>query len=169
MCRFPERFVVLGDALCSFNPIYGQGMTICALEAMELKRCVSRAGEKGVGASALKFQAGAARIVHIPWMLVTTEDFRYPETVGPRPPFADFVNWYTRKVHELTVTDAAAMRTLLGVMQMERHPLSLYRPDIAAKVIASPLRSRSSQPSSSSHTSSANDAEATAQAVQEKA
>jgi 2-polyprenyl-6-methoxyphenol hydroxylase-like FAD-dependent oxidoreductase len=142
--RFPDRFIVLGDALCSFNPIYGQGMSVCALEAMALHRCLRRAGRGNLNGAARHFRAQAARIVEIPWMLVTTEDYRYPQTRGWRPPLADFVNWYTRKLHELTVTDAPTLHSLVGVMQMELHPLALYRPSILSKVIYATLTRRSS-------------------------
>jgi 2-polyprenyl-6-methoxyphenol hydroxylase-like FAD-dependent oxidoreductase len=133
--RFPDRLVVLGDALCSFNPIYGQGMTICAREVEALQRYLSIAGHGGVVRAARRFRGEAARIVAIPWMLVTGEDFRYPETRGARPPLVDLINWYTRKIHELTVTDSATLHALIAVMQMERHPLTLYAPSIVFKVL----------------------------------
>ena len=135
--RFPDRLIVLGDAVSSVNPIYGQGMTVCAIEALELERCLRA---HALTRAAHKFRAAVGRIVELPWMLVTCEDFRYPQTKGSRPPGVDFINWYTRKVHELTATDAGALLTLLGVMQMERHPMSLYRPGIALKVLAAALR-----------------------------
>jgi flavin-dependent dehydrogenase len=135
--RFPDCLIVLGDAVSSVNPIYGQGMTVCAIEAQALDRCLRA---HALTRAARKFRAAVGRIVELPWMLVTCEDFRYPQTIGSRPPGVRFINWYTRKVHELTVTDAGALLTLLGVMQMEQHPMSLYRPGIALKVLAAALR-----------------------------
>jgi len=137
--RFPNRLVVLGDAVSSVNPIYGQGMTVCAMEAMALERCLrAHALER----AARQFRRTVGRIVEFPWLLITTEDFRYPQTVGKRPPGVDFINWYTRKVHELTVNDPAVLLTLLRVMQMEQHPMTLYRPSVLFKVMALALRGR---------------------------
>ena len=138
--RFPQRFIVLGDAVCSFNPIYGQGMSICALEALALERTLRGTSKGELVRAASRFRKAVARIVEIPWMLVTTEDFRYPETQGMRSPLTRFINWYTRKVHELTVDDAAALRTLLGVMQMEKHPMALYGPGILTRLVAAALQ-----------------------------
>ena len=38
--NLPENFLVLGDAACAFNPVYGQGMTIAALGALTLQQCL---------------------------------------------------------------------------------------------------------------------------------
>ena len=47
LSRWPNGFLVLGDAACAFNPIYGQGMTVCALEAHQLDQSLADAGSNG--------------------------------------------------------------------------------------------------------------------------
>ncbi|MEL7234883.1 MAG: FAD-dependent monooxygenase, partial [Chloroflexota bacterium] len=87
MSRMPEGFIVLGDAACAFNPIYGQGMTTAALGAQALDDLLTENGY-GEGFS-MRFQKELARVVHRPWLMATGEDLRYPETEGASPNLFD--------------------------------------------------------------------------------
>ena len=82
--RFPEGLLVLGDAMCSFNPVYGQGMSVCALEVDLLGRLLTRSGTRGKlpRGFAKTFFRGAAKIIATPWLLATTSDFLFPKTTG---------------------------------------------------------------------------------------
>jgi 2-polyprenyl-6-methoxyphenol hydroxylase-like FAD-dependent oxidoreductase len=77
----PDGLLVVGDAVCSFNPIYGQGMTVAAMEAMALRDCLSR------GADDLPrrfFRASAKPIGHA-WQLTVGGDLSLPEIEGTPP------------------------------------------------------------------------------------
>ena len=87
--RRPERFVVLGDAACAFNPAYGQGMTVAAMNAATLHRCLRAQRAAKPDGSLVgfpgRFQRELARDLRVPWLMATGEDFRHPTTEGPRP------------------------------------------------------------------------------------
>lgn len=74
LTRFPKGFLVAGDAICSFNPAYGQGMTAAAFQALELGRAI----DAGWGGLARRFFAGAAKVVDIPWSIAVGNDLRMP-------------------------------------------------------------------------------------------
>ena len=89
MPRWPERFVVLGDAVCAFNPIYGQGMSTAAVAAETLDACLREHRHRWSFADqhrgwASRFQRRLARRNADPWMLSTGEDMRYPTTTGAK-------------------------------------------------------------------------------------
>jgi 2-polyprenyl-6-methoxyphenol hydroxylase-like FAD-dependent oxidoreductase len=103
LSRFPIGLIVLGDALCSFNPVYGQGMTVAALEAKLLQDCLrERPPRPGVSPAALtsEFRRRAGSVVDLPWQMSTGEDLRFPETPGHRSLKVRFMHWYLAKLHE---------------------------------------------------------------------
>jgi len=119
------------------NPLYGQGMTLCALEAMALERYLRR---YPLTLAAHKFRRALGRMIGFPWLLIVAEDFRYPQTTGKRPLGAGLINWYTRKLQQLTEHDPEVLRELLYVVHMDKHPLSVYRPWILLKVLGAAIK-----------------------------
>jgi 2-polyprenyl-6-methoxyphenol hydroxylase-like FAD-dependent oxidoreductase len=135
LARFPERYLVMGDAICSFNPIYGQGMTSAAMQAAELDRLIQEQGAKGLHGLARHFFRRAAKVVDIPWQVAAGEDFRFPETEGKKSRETDFINAYVAKVHRATHTDTVVYRAFLDVMNLIQPPSSLMRPSIMWRVL----------------------------------
>ncbi|MEW1615904.1 MULTISPECIES: FAD-dependent oxidoreductase [unclassified Streptomyces] len=79
----PGRLLVLGDAFCAFNPVYGQGLTVAALQARLLARLLTTA--HGPGPLAHRFQRRAARIVLVPWLTATAADAGWSAEPAGRP------------------------------------------------------------------------------------
>jgi 2-polyprenyl-6-methoxyphenol hydroxylase-like FAD-dependent oxidoreductase len=152
MSRFPEGLIILGDAVCSFNPIYGQGMTTAALEASILNECLCRQqglhSRGNVAGLAQHFQKAIAKVVDAPWQLATSEDFRYPETEGHRPPGIRLLNWYTGRLHELVSSHHVATLRFYEVLHMLKPPMALFDLRILFAVL---FRRRSSQPDMDLH------------------
>jgi 2-polyprenyl-6-methoxyphenol hydroxylase-like FAD-dependent oxidoreductase len=137
--RFPEGLAILGDALCSFNPIYGQGMTTACLAVLALDGCLReqrlRHGGSMLGLSR-RFQAEAARVTEVPWRMAATEDFRYPEVEGKRPFGQALMAWYLGRVHQVVEHDTTVALCFLRVMHMLAPPTALLTPTILARVLA---------------------------------
>jgi len=134
---FPERFLVMGDAFCSFNPIYAQGMTVTAREAMALDHVLR---ERTVGGADLdvlpaRFHSKVADIVDSAWGPATAEDFRYEEAVGERPSGMTLIHWYTGRIHERCAHDTSLALAFYRVMHMIDPPAALFRPSVIARVL----------------------------------
>lgn len=129
--RFPDGFVVLGDALCSFNPAYGQGMTVAALEAGVLADCL----DGGLDDLAHRFFARTSRLIDIPWQMVVGNDLAHPEIRGRRTPLSRFFNWYIARLHRAGRRDAVVTRRFLEVANLIETPLTLLSPPTAWRVL----------------------------------
>lgn len=75
--RRPEGFVVIGDAVAAFNPIYGQGMTIAAIGASLLAQIIASADGSVTGV-AEKFAAELAPWTDYAFAMAANTDSFFP-------------------------------------------------------------------------------------------
>ena len=128
--RVPAGYVAAGDAICSFNPIYGQGMTIAAKEAVALG-ALGDANADAVRA----FYRTAAELIATPWQFAVGGDFAYPQTTGPRPRGIRLSNWYAKRIALAAQVDPEVNATFLSVQQLLTPPGVLFKPAMIAKVL----------------------------------
>jgi 2-polyprenyl-6-methoxyphenol hydroxylase-like FAD-dependent oxidoreductase len=143
--RFPAGYLVMGDAISSFNPVYGQGMSAAALEAMELQAVLREGTEK----LASRFFRRVSKLVDIPWSMAVGNDLRMPETVGRRGFAAKAINAYVAKVHKAAQIDPVVALAFHKAGNLLASPASLFAPRIALRVLWSNLRGLSKQARSS--------------------
>jgi 2-polyprenyl-6-methoxyphenol hydroxylase-like FAD-dependent oxidoreductase len=134
--RWPERFVVLGDAFCAFNPIYGQGMSAAAMSAAALADRIrhSKSGLDGVAKPTLR---EIGKITQGIWLLATSADLAWPETEGGtvgNSPTDRFGRWYVEQVLDASV-DSKVRLQLLAVNQLIKPAAALFAPGIFLRVM----------------------------------
>lgn len=137
--RFPPGLLVLGDALCSFNPVYGQGMSAASMYADVLQACLQERVAIGWSLTDLwrMFFREAARAADRPWQLATGEDFRYSETTGTRGRALRFLHWYTSKVHAVASVSPQVTERFYEVMHLLKTPSAMFTPAIMWKLLSS--------------------------------
>jgi 2-polyprenyl-6-methoxyphenol hydroxylase-like FAD-dependent oxidoreductase len=129
--RFPDGLVVVGDAIASFNPVYAQGMSVAALEALVLHHTLADGGED----LAPRFFDRVAPTVDIAWNLAVGADFGFSQTEGPKPRGTTFFNWYLGRLLRSAQTDGVLTDAFVRVLMMERPPTTLMRPSILRRVL----------------------------------
>ena len=144
--QFPERLLVIGDAIASFNPIYGQGMSVTALEALLLYHVLTTDNQEPL---AVSFFNRVTEIIEPAWMLATGADFSFPQTRGEKPRGAAFFNWYLSRLFRKAQADSVLTDAFIRVLSMQQHPTSLLRPTIVWRVLRPSLRADQLQPRNS--------------------
>jgi 2-polyprenyl-6-methoxyphenol hydroxylase-like FAD-dependent oxidoreductase len=137
MKRFPEGYVVIGDAICSFNPVYGQGMSASALESVALGEALAAGARNGDRGLARRFFRRASKIADMPWTVATGEDLRYPEVEGERPRLHGLLNRYLERVHHAATRDVVVSRKFFDVAALLAPPPSLMAPGVMWRVFRS--------------------------------
>lgn len=133
MAKAPAGFLVIGDAMCAFNPVYGQGMTVAALEAVALQECL--AADRDLLDLHYRFFAQAAKVIDTPWMMTTGEDFRYPAVPGKRPLGTALLHRYMDRVHLAATSDEQVCRAFFTVANLLKAPKSLFQPALLWRVL----------------------------------
>jgi 2-polyprenyl-6-methoxyphenol hydroxylase-like FAD-dependent oxidoreductase len=131
MRRTPDGLLVIGDAVCSFNPIYGQGMTVAAIEATVLRDCLRR-GDRGLPR---RFFRASARKVRVAWQTAVGSDLTLPEVVGPRPISMRITNAFLEWVLTASEADPIVAGQFMRVTAMVDSPVRLLRPHILRRVM----------------------------------
>jgi hypothetical protein len=134
--RFPDGFLVVGDAVCSFNPIYGQGMSVAALEALALRRHLERGGEP----RPQQFFRDIAGVVGVPWEMAAGGDLVFPGVPGRRTRKVRMVSAYLARLHAGAVHDASLGAAFIRVAGLVAPPASLLHPRVALRVVRATLR-----------------------------
>jgi 2-polyprenyl-6-methoxyphenol hydroxylase-like FAD-dependent oxidoreductase len=132
---FPAGYLVTGDAVCSFNPVYGQGMSVALSEARALDDCLAQANDNGDSDLAKRFFAETARIVASPWAIATGEDYRYPQVEGRRPPGYGLVSRYMERAHRAARRDPVVLKRFFEVAALLAPPPAMMAPAIAWRVL----------------------------------
>ncbi|WP_063754990.1 FAD-dependent oxidoreductase [Streptomyces sp. NRRL B-3229] len=130
----PAGYLALGDAICSFNPLYGQGMTCAAQEALALGRLL--ADHEGVTAELSRaFYQEAAGVLFVPWQAAIGGDFDYAETVGQRPYAAELFGRYSTQAQLAAQVSGEVRKVILSVQHLLVPPMALWEPSLTAEIV----------------------------------
>jgi 2-polyprenyl-6-methoxyphenol hydroxylase-like FAD-dependent oxidoreductase len=135
--RFPHGLVPLGDSVCRFPPVYGQGMSVAAQEAHVLASLLESRSGLGdpLGGLAESFFAEIQPLLETPWAGAIA-DLVYPQTRGERPPDLEKKLQYTRAFMCLAAEDAAVDRLLAEVRSLLKPQSALREPELASRVMS---------------------------------
>ena len=129
MLRLPNNYIVMGDAMCSFDPTFGQGMSVAAMQAEALTQLRP-------GMSTPRWQRKLARMTTLAFSMTANEAHRWSETRGWQPPMASFQRWYLAHVFRTACSDTVVYRQLIETMHFLKSPIGLFAPRIMARLWA---------------------------------
>lgn len=138
MRRFPDGLLVTGDAMCSFNPVYGQGMSVAAMDALALRDSLRR----GVTDLPRRYFRAAAMSIGVAWSLAAGPDLAFPEVEGRRTPAMHVTNRFANWVLSAAETDRVAYAQFFKVTGLLDPPARLFHPSFIFRVAAVNLRRR---------------------------
>jgi 2-polyprenyl-6-methoxyphenol hydroxylase-like FAD-dependent oxidoreductase len=140
--RLPHGILPLGDALCRFNPIHGQGMSSAAKQAGLLRDVLERLPNTldPIPAVQARMMAGVAEILQTPWAMSTTADFAYPATRGERPEHFEEGQAFETALLRTAIVDPVVHRTMVDVMQLLAPIGVLHEPEIQRRIEAASAR-----------------------------
>lgn len=131
LARTPDGLIVVGDALCNFNPLYGQGMSVAAIEALILRQCLQQ-GDRNLPD---RFFRVSAREIRVSWQAAVGSDLALPQIAGKRPLSLRLINAYLDRVLTAAETDPAVVQQFLRLMNLVDPPSQLLRPSIMRRVL----------------------------------
>ncbi|MFD7639426.1 NAD(P)/FAD-dependent oxidoreductase [Kitasatospora sp. NPDC059795] len=131
----PPGFLALGDAACTFNPVYAQGISVAALGARALREAARRHGALGP-ATVREARRAICAVTRHPWVIAANEDVRFAGTTGGgRGPVVRLQHRYLDRVLVRAATDATVSAAFHRVVSMVEPPSALFRPSVLGPVL----------------------------------
>lgn len=139
---WPQRLIAVGDAVCVFNPVYGQGLTIAAMHADVLQRMLTGRREAGRGLDGLSraFQRKLVKVILPAWTLSSSSDLIW--NPQHQPLSARFAHWYNRHLFAVTTREPEVWTRFVRVANMVAPATTLFAPRVMAKVLTQALLRR---------------------------
>jgi 2-polyprenyl-6-methoxyphenol hydroxylase-like FAD-dependent oxidoreductase len=128
LASFPRGLLPLGDAICCFNPVYGQGMSVAAQEAQRLGQLLAERATMAdpLDGLAQLFFAQAAELIETPWAMASMADLALSGTRGERPPDFEQRQQMGRAMAQLAAQDPAVHKLMAEVTSLLK-PRSVYQ------------------------------------------
>jgi 2-polyprenyl-6-methoxyphenol hydroxylase-like FAD-dependent oxidoreductase len=133
---FPRGLLPFSDTICRFNPVYGQGMSVAAQEAVLLRRLLASGEGDPLAGLAPAFFAEACGLIETPWTSAAVPDFAFPETKGQRPPDLDRMLRFRRAFNRLAAADPAVHKLTTEVGHLLKPRSVLRDPGLVERVQA---------------------------------
>ena len=133
--RFPDGLLVTRDSICSFNPVYGQGMTVAALEAQVLGDLL-RSGSQDLPR---RFFKQASKPVRVAWEAALGADLSMPPDVvaGHRPIPVRAINAYLDRYLEAAEHDDVMAWNFVKVTGLDKPARALFTPHAVRRIAQS--------------------------------
>ncbi|PFT61742.1 FAD-dependent oxidoreductase [Bacillus cereus] len=130
----PEGLLVVGDAQCRFDPVFGQGVSVAAMEAHQLQLLLQDRKQLDKTFTQ-QFYKKAATIIETPWDMTTTEISRHPQLKRELTTKQKFQLWYTKQIYRLSASNSDVYIRLVRVMNLIRSPFHLFHPKVLLSVL----------------------------------
>ena len=130
LADFPAGFLVLGDAVCAFNPVYGQGMTVAAATATALREHL----RAPAAPDPLRFFAAQSRLLDAPWALAAGADLALPGVTGPALPPSPLTGDYLARLQQAAVHDADLAAAFIRVTSLVDPPAALLSEEVRTRL-----------------------------------
>jgi 2-polyprenyl-6-methoxyphenol hydroxylase-like FAD-dependent oxidoreductase len=131
---FPRGLLPFGDAICRFNPVWGQGMSVAAQEAVLLRRVLGSDDGIPLRTLARSFFAEASELIETPWVSAAIPDFAFPQTEGERPADLDRMLKFGNALTRLAADDPAVHKLTVEVRHLLKPRSALRDPDLVGRV-----------------------------------
>lgn len=131
LTRFPRGVLAIGDAISSFNPVYGQGMSVAALEAVALRQTLASGRDR----LSQRYFKASGKIVDIAWDLAIGSDLALPEVAGERPLLTRLSNAWSERILKAAEHDPYVAEVFGSVTDLLAPPTVLVRPRFIWRVV----------------------------------